>query len=219
MINTHYLKTARTEMIPYVINNPTQSLEVGCREGLFSKELKKIYPNLIAWGIEPDDRVDHEESIKNLDYYVRDFFPSKDKAFEGKKFDLIIFNDVLEHMYDPWKALEVCSEILSPNGIIVASLPNVRHKSVLKQLVFNDDFEYQESGVLDISHIRFFTKKTMIKLFEDCGFEIVKIEPLKSPLKLYKKILRSYKQLFHLITFNKFSSIRYAQYAIVAKVK
>jgi len=218
-IKSKYSPSGRSEMIEFVINSPQITLEIGCREGLFSKNIRDKFDTKEAWGVEPDLSVKYEAE-KNLDKIVFSLFDENINLPE-KYFDLIIFNDVLEHMYDPWKALEKAKKLLTENGIIIASIPNIRHKSVLKQLIFSDNFKYEDSGILDITHIRFFTKKTMIKLFEETGFEIIKMKPvvLLKKRRWYKKIIQFPRKCFNFITFNKFESIQYAQYAFTIKIK
>jgi hypothetical protein len=108
-------------------------------------------------------------------------------------------------------------ELLTENGILVISLPNVRHRSILFNLLFKDDFEYKDQGILDITHIRFFTETTMKKMLEDCGYEILKIEKTadysEKPLKKYKNIIRD------MLTPKRFRSLNVVQFGITAKVK
>ncbi len=218
MIKAQYLPSERKEMLEFITNKPNVSLEVGCREGLFSKNLKQYYNNIECWGIEPDKTI-QTKAKKNLDNFILGLF-DKETKLPKKYFDLIIFNDVLEHMYDPWGALEKAKEILTKDGIIIASIPNIRHKSVLKDLIFNDNFEYKSAGILDITHIRFFTKRTMIKLFKDAGYEILKCKPIK-PIKRkrwYKSIMQLPKKIFNIITFNKFESMQHGQYGFTVKL-
>jgi len=203
----------RAEMVKFIVNNPKVTLEVGCREGLFSNKMKERFSKLKTWGIEPADDINIENANKNLDVFINDFL-TKDTDLPQKHFDLISFNDVLEHMYDPWDMLIHCREnLLSENGMVLASIPNVRHKNVLKKLVFNDLFEYKDAGILDVTHIRFFTETTIKKMFEDTGYEIVSFDYLTTKkMKLRKKI-------FNFLTRNKFYNLDITQFAIVAKPK
>jgi len=212
-IKSIYTPSARQEMLEFITNKPETTLEVGCREGLFTKSIKAIYNIKDSWGIEPDSSIKEsaEQNIKNV---IIDFF-TKDSELPEKYFDLIIFNDVLEHMYDPWSALEKAKTLLTENGIIIVSLPNIRHKSVLKELIFNDNFEYKSAGILDATHIRFFTKTTMIGMFNEVGLEIIKHKPviLIKKRRWYKKITQLPRLIFNVLTLNKFESLQFSQYA------
>lgn len=93
------------------------------------------------------------------------------RSLSNKKFDKIIFADVLEHIYDPWKALKSASELLNTNGSIWISIPNVAHNSVLIDLL-NNKFTYNEVGLLDNTHIRFFTYNSLKHMIDKCGLVI-----------------------------------------------
>lgn len=214
LIQTSYHESNREEMVRFITNHPKTSLEVGCRGARHSKLLKETGIVSETWGIEPDDNPQIiQEATSNLDYFKNEYFNAQTEGLPENYFDLIIFNDVLEHMYDPWSVLLETKKFLSPDGIVVISLPNIRHKSVLKNLILHDTFEYTQEGLLDITHIRFFTQKTMEKMVTDCGYEIVKFEPISPEKpKLRKKI-------FDFLTKNRFKSSRVFQFGITAKVK
>ena len=84
----------------------------------------------------------------------------------GERFDCIIFNDVLEHMVDPQRVLAVARSHLTERGCVIASLPNVRNISVIAPLVLYGRWDYADAGLLDRTHVRWFTKSTMRELFE-----------------------------------------------------
>ncbi|RMD49523.1 MAG: class I SAM-dependent methyltransferase, partial [Ignavibacteria bacterium] len=87
----------------------------------------------------------------------------------ANKFDLIMFADVLEHLIDPEYVLKELKNKLKPGGEIIASIPNIRHWSIFRQLL-EGNWNYAEHGLLDKTHLRFFTRKTMISLFENAGY-------------------------------------------------
>jgi len=91
------------------------------------------------------------------------------------KFDYIIFMDVLEHLKDPWQALRESKLFLKPEGSILISLPNIGHNSVLIDL-WNDKFEYQQLGILDNTHLRFFTESSAKELIKIAGLNLISIE-------------------------------------------
>lgn len=85
--------------------------------------------------------------------------------------DHIIFADVLEHLHDPWRVLKEATKLLKPDGTILLSIPNVSHNSVIIDLL-NGNFEYRELGLLDSTHIRFFTRKTLLSMIGDVGLKL-----------------------------------------------
>ena len=94
------------------------------------------------------------------------------EAFQGTKFDVILFCDVLEHLYDPAKAVKKSSELLKEDGILLVSLPNVAHNDVIYNL-YRDQFHYRKTGLLDQTHIRFFAHENLEEFFDQTGFGIV----------------------------------------------
>jgi len=89
-------------------------------------------------------------------------------------FDYIIFGDVLEHLRRPDKAIEYCKSLLKNYGCIIASIPNLMHISVMEDLL-KGNFTYRETGLLDKTHIHFFTYNEIIRMFRDNGYRITNI--------------------------------------------
>lgn len=87
-------------------------------------------------------------------------------------FDVVVAADVLEHLYDPWTTLSAMKTILNKDGYIVVSLPHIGHNAIISCLL-GGNFEYQEWGLLDKTHIRFFSIKNIQKLFAEAGLKIV----------------------------------------------
>ena len=111
-----------------------------------------------------------ERARNQLDEVHVGYFP---EVLDGvnERFDLICFNDVLEHMIDPWRALAAAGRWLAPEGRVLASIPNVRYGPHLQALMLGR-WDYVETGILDRSHLRFFTRATMIEMFESAGYRI-----------------------------------------------
>ena len=92
-----------------------------------------------------------------------------------ERYDCIVFADILEHLADPWTALARYRALLAPEGSIVASIPNVRNFVVLFNLVVRGHWTYADTGLLDRTHLRFFTRAEIILLFGDAGLVIDRI--------------------------------------------
>jgi 2-polyprenyl-3-methyl-5-hydroxy-6-metoxy-1,4-benzoquinol methylase len=95
----------------------------------------------------------------------------------GGRFDAILFGDVLEHLVDPLKTLCLSRQLLRDDGYIVISLPNVAHWTVRLKLL-TGNFDYKDQGVLDTTHLRFFTMKSALKLVEQAGFKVREFRPI-----------------------------------------
>jgi 2-polyprenyl-3-methyl-5-hydroxy-6-metoxy-1,4-benzoquinol methylase len=91
-------------------------------------------------------------------------------------YDLWVFGDVLEHLYDPWKVLNKVRAILPHDGQIACCIPNVQHWSIQARLSIGD-WRYADKGLLDRTHIRFFTRQTIVEMLQDAGFEITELIP------------------------------------------
>jgi hypothetical protein len=123
---------------------------------------------------------------KSLEYVQADLnheIPSKIGALRGRRFDKILCMDLLEHLTDPGRLLQDCRGLLNSNGTVVISLPNIANISV-RLLLLLGRFNYTERGILDRTHVRFFTRATARDFIRGCGFEIVKEVPSVIPLEL-----------------------------------
>jgi len=156
----------RTEVVPFVPSAARSVLDVGCSFGAFGMSLKRDRPGIEVWGVEPN-RGAASVAENRLDVVVNGSFP---QDVPDRQFDCVVFNDVLEHLDDPWSALRRARRYLTPGGRLVASIPNVRHFSVLVPLLTQGRWTYRDTGILDRTHLRFFTRSTMIELFESTGW-------------------------------------------------
>lgn len=92
--------------------------------------------------------------------------------FKDKRFDYITFSDVLEHLREPDKVLRASRNLLCAGGKIIVSIPNIGHNAVLIDL-YNNKFRYRKTGIMDNTHLRFFTYDSMKELFRDCGLKVI----------------------------------------------
>lgn len=159
----------REEVLPYLPEGARRVLDVGCGKGGFGKQLKLRQGVEWVTGIEPDSASAAVASSR-LDEVICSTFPC---SLGDRHFDLVVFNDVLEHMADPAAALEFARSVMSSSAHVVVSLPNVRHIDVVRDLVLRGQWTYGGEGVLDWSHLRFFTRKSGQLLLVEAGFEIV----------------------------------------------
>jgi len=148
-------------------------LDVGCGYGLLSKELKKTYPKLNLYGIEHAKEVSQssQKTLKLLQYNIEDMALIKSKL-KSQKFDIIIFSDVLEHLYDPVGIIKSYRSLLEEDGIIVVTVPNIANIFSRIALLFGF-FNYSETGVMDKTHIRFFNRKNLKQLAKESNLKIV----------------------------------------------
>ncbi len=174
----------RTEVLGFVPDEARTLLDVGCSRGGFGHALRRRGRVRVLWGVEADA----EAAAAAAPYYdelVVGLFP---EALEGRsqQFDCVVFNDVLEHIADPWAALQSATARLRPGGAVVASIPNVRFLPVLHKLVVRGEWTYTDTGVLDRGHLRFFTKRSMVELFRSSGLEVERVEGI-NPITKHRR--------------------------------
>ena len=167
-----YYGLARAEMLELLPAGISSLLDVGCGEGAFLAACRRRLPDVRLSGIELAESPAERGRARGLDV-VTGAFP--DDLPSAARFDCIVFNDVLEHMVDPWAALRSAGDRLADDGWVVASIPNIRNLETLSALVRHGAWDYVDAGVLDRTHLRFFTRSTILALFEGAGFEVVTI--------------------------------------------
>lgn len=204
-----YYKNERIEMLQFAPRSARRILDIGCGEGVFGSILKTELQAEV-WGIEMDP-ASGLVAEKVLDkVIVNDAFGALDKMV-GETFDVIVLNDVLEHFFENEKLLKLLKNFLSEDGVIVASIPNVRFFDNLLNFMFRKTWEYEDSGILDRTHVRFFTKKSIIKMFERLDFDIVRLQGLNGYITSWKF------SLINILTLGFVSDSRYLQFGVVVK--
>lgn len=170
-----YFAHARREILPLLPRHASRALEVGCGAGHTLSLLKQ--QGLCDWacGIEISPTA-AEQAGQRLDRVVQGNIEVMELPVEQESIDLLLCLDVLEHLIDPWGTLKRLSTLLSKDGILIASVPNVRHYRVLMPLLMRGRWDYLDSGILDRSHLRFFTRDTAIELIESAGLSVEKVE-------------------------------------------
>ncbi|RZL62468.1 MAG: class I SAM-dependent methyltransferase [Pedobacter sp.] len=205
--DTSYFAHTRAELLKFIPKTIRKVLDVGCASGNFGKMLKEIY-GCKVWGIEPDT-TSAEIARTKIDTVFNTTFDENIQISNDEKFDCIFFNDVLEHLQQPNEALKLASKYLNESGCIIASIPNIRYYPVILSLLRYKDFKYLDAGVMDKTHLRFFTKKSMIRLFEECDLKVQNIEGINA--NRYK-----YLEFANKLLLNNLADMRYPQFAIVA---
>lgn len=205
-----YFSSERREMIPFIPTSAKFILEVGCGNGYFSQALKSEREVHIT-GIEPHLEAATAASAI-LDHVIAMGVEGGVSKLLNSQFDCIVFNDVLEHMTDPWQTLETIRPLLKSGGVVVASIPNIRYFPVFRELVQQANWRYQKDGVMDKTHLRFFTKSTIVNLFLESGYRVEAIEGINR-LELPWKFA-----LFNAMLGHRFDDTQFQQYACVAKL-
>jgi 2-polyprenyl-3-methyl-5-hydroxy-6-metoxy-1,4-benzoquinol methylase len=167
-------------LLEMMVSAPGRVLDIGCFCGGTGRWLKQRFPGVEVIGIEclapaaararaTYERV-IEAPIEAVDFQAHDLLPGS--------IDAIVAADVLEHLVNPWAVLQRLRPLLSPRGSLYVSLPNVRNLNVLLRLL-NGEWRYVGAGILDVSHLRFFTRAQAIEMLTETGWraEEIRINP------------------------------------------
>lgn len=204
-----YFSGQRPEMLRFIPAAAGSVLEVGCGNGGFSAGLKQQRPVHVT-AIEPFHAA-AEVARSRVDVLLNMTAEDGVRALAGESFDCIVFNDVLEHLVDPESMLLAASALLKPGGTIVASIPNIRFLPVLRALVLRGEWRYTDEGVLDRTHLRFFTQNSIHEMFTANGYRVETLEGINSRRLSWKY------RLMNLLSFNLLSDTRHPQFAVVAE--
>jgi len=168
---------SRNDIADLIPNTVHRVLDIGCSTGELGRNLKRKINKLEVVGIELNEQMAMLARSKLDRVIVGDIeIINLEDHFRPNYFDCVIFADILEHLKDPWMILKKSVEYLSNEGIVVASIPNVRHYSVIFDLLFRGYWSYRERGIQDKTHLRFFTLKNMEELLQNAGLDIIKLE-------------------------------------------
>jgi 2-polyprenyl-3-methyl-5-hydroxy-6-metoxy-1,4-benzoquinol methylase len=157
-------------------------LDLGCGKGFFAADLIRNGNRVTGVDVLPHGK---QEAAFEA-YYQADLdggIGPVVRHLRGKRFDRVLLLDVLEHLKDPGRLLRQCSEVLKGDGAVVVSVPNVANITVRLMLLFGC-FNYTQRGILDNTHLRFFTKRTARQLLEQNGFRILEEKVTVMPLEL-----------------------------------
>jgi 2-polyprenyl-3-methyl-5-hydroxy-6-metoxy-1,4-benzoquinol methylase len=163
----------RTDLVELIPPGARKILDVGCGIGktgqvLRERGFEEIFGVEVAPGAADQARLYYKEVI--VGDVAGNILP-----FGKGFFDCIIYGDVLEHLADPWKVLQAHREILSDDGSIICSIPNIRYYRILGSLIFKGRWDYTRLGILDRTHLRFFTLKTIEDMFREAGYEVKRV--------------------------------------------
>lgn len=151
---------------------PRRVLDIGCAAGAVGMGIKQAFPGAWVWGCELSPRA-ADIAATRLDHVSRtsrEHWGAEESALLASV-DTVMLLDVLEHMYNPWAELRHLAGVLQPDSQVIVSLPNAGHWSVLTGLAAGG-FRYEEQGILDVTHIRFFTRREMHAMFQETGFRV-----------------------------------------------
>jgi 2-polyprenyl-3-methyl-5-hydroxy-6-metoxy-1,4-benzoquinol methylase len=215
--NTHlspkserYYQSVREDMLKFISTGIKKTLEFGCGEGGFSALLKDRL-NAETWAVEINEE-SVRQAAKKLHTVINDDAYNSLGKLPEKYFDCIICFDFLEHLVDPYSLLTLLKTKLAKDGVIITSIPNIRYYRVFTNFILHGNWDYKNQGVMDKAHLRFFTYKSIIKMFKELEFEVLLTKGIHPTSSRTCKIIQ-------LLTFNIFSDIKYKHFVSIVRPK
>lgn len=153
-------------MLPFLPPRYERVLEIGCDEGDFAARLTGE-----VWGVEPMADAAAIAAARMTKVLVGTFDDVRDRL-PRDYFDVVVCNDVIEHMTDHHRFLREIQDHMRPGGVLVGSIPNVRFYKNLFEVLLLRDWRYQDTGILDRTHMRFFTRRSLYRDLVDAGYRI-----------------------------------------------
>jgi 2-polyprenyl-3-methyl-5-hydroxy-6-metoxy-1,4-benzoquinol methylase len=205
-----YFNQTRLDILPLMpLGKCERVLEIGCGNGATLAYLKENGISKVVEGIElvPSVILDASENIDKI--HVGEVERLLGSLMEAS-YDVVLCLDVLEHLIDPWAVISQIERVLKPGGVIIASIPNVRTFRVIWNLGVRGQFDYADQGIMDRTHLRFFTRKTALELLSTEVLHVEKWRP--TPLARWSK--SSIANYFTLGLFRDFFSVQFLVRAI-----
>lgn len=170
---TGYHENTRSDLVEALDREPSRVLDIGCGAGGTGAYLKAKFPNAKVWGIELN-KAAAKVAAERLDTVISGKFEEielENYGIERGSLDLVICADVLEHMYNPWQVMVKLRHYLADDGQVVISIPNIRFLPLLDDLA-RGYWRYSASGILDITHLRFFTLQELRRFLFETGYSL-----------------------------------------------
>ncbi len=205
-----YYQGTRKEMLSFIAPETGTLLEVGCAAGNFGRQLKEMGVREV-WGVEIVEPA-ALQAAKVLDRVLVGDIALLVNQLPAGYFDVVLFNDVLEHLVDPFSVLTEIKSRLKPGGVVISSIPNVRYYPIFSELLLHKNWEYQDSGILDRTHLRFFTTRSILLMYERLGYDVLShtgINPMRQRSWAY--------QVANTLLAGRLGDMRYAQFVTRAR--
>ena len=206
-----YFNNARLDILPLLPEYSESILEIGCGNGATLKYLKAHGKCKENTGIELTEYA-ALEAKQFIDNTLIGDAKGIINTLESDSYDLVLCLDILEHLVDPWLMIKQISRVLKKGGVIISSIPNIRTIRVISKLAILGEFDYTNIGIMDKTHLRFFTKKSALELFNTDTLEVDLWIP--SPFADTSK-----SSVFNTITFGFFRDLLTEQFLVRALKK
>ncbi len=212
MKSPEYYGRPRREMQPHIPATATRLLDIGCGAGAFAAGLRAAREQdgrkMEIWGVEMSPEA-ARLATEVMDRVLTGDFHHVEPELPRGHFDTVLLNDVLEHVIHPEEVLRRVRPLLAPGGVVVASIPNVRHFFNVVNLVVHGRWDYTEEGILDRTHLRFFTRSSMKRMFLENGYRVDRMVGINPTGSLKFKFV-------NVLTLGRWADMRFLQFAVTA---
>jgi glycosyltransferase involved in cell wall biosynthesis/SAM-dependent methyltransferase/Tfp pilus assembly protein PilF len=213
-----YYQCPRPELMPHIPLHAQRVLDVGCGAGAFGLSLKRQAGVKFVAGLEIVPAA-AEKARRVLDEVVLGNIEEMDLPWEENTFDCIVCADVLEHLIEPVPAIQKLAKLLTPEGVLVISMPNTQFYEAVAMLSYGQ-WTYMDKGIMDRTHLRFYTRSALAKLMADAGMQVAQLAPLSAagPEKLPRQedgSVKLGKLHYHNLTDDEYNDLLVYQYLIV----
>lgn len=202
-----YYRHTRPELKSFLPEHYSHVLEVGCAAGSFFANYR-VGTEVV--GVEPSPTA-AKQAAGILTRVATGTYEQVASSLPDHYFDLLVINDVIEHMPDDAGFLRAVQAKLVPDAHIMGSIPNMRHWPVLRDLVMRKEWKYQDEGVLDRTHLRFYTEVSFPRLLRECGFDPLRFEGINNTLSASKRLR------LRLLSGGRLSDVGFMQFAFLAQ--
>jgi len=187
-------------------------LEIGAAYGETLYHLKEEGIAKRAVGVDIFEDTNGAERYKPIDKFLFGNIENEDYPDFENSFDLILLPDVLEHLEEPLEVLKKVDSYLRKGGTVVVSMPNIRHYSAFYRIFVKGRFDYDESGIFDYTHKRFYCRRNIEDLLKKAGFRILKSE---GSIRNFRG--RSFTKILNRLTFGFLEEFFSTQYFFTAE--
>ncbi len=201
-----YYNSEKIKMHSLIPDGPNIVLDLGCATGKLGRKLRELNKASVLVGAELFKPA-ADEAAKYYDIVYQGDIEMLNLTYNDY-FDVVICGDILEHLRDPWRIVDNIYTWLKNGGILVTSIPNIRYWRILRDVILHGKWEYTDAGILDNTHLRFFTRRSFIKLLRNAKFQVLD----------QQMVIHGPKQnLFNKISFSLFEEFMGSQFMVLAK--
>jgi 2-polyprenyl-3-methyl-5-hydroxy-6-metoxy-1,4-benzoquinol methylase len=201
-----YYNFEKTRVVAAIPEGAHRILDIGCSNGRAGSKLLEMGKASEMVGVEIFEAA-AKKAEKYYNMVYRDDIEELKLPYDSY-FDYVICGDILEHLRDPWTMLGKIHNLLKPDGSLIVTLPNIRYWKIISHLIFLGKWDYTADGILDSTHLRFFTRNSFIRTLIQANYQIVFSEMWVNGRK---------KNMFNCATFGLLKEYLGSQFMVIAK--